>query len=252
MYEIIPNHFAMKYWDEKLKIPIQLHAISYNKCNFKCGYCNFSNRSFTVKEYDDVLFVKVIKKLLKDGIYFKFTGGEPTLNPQLYTHLKMIKKMGGKVFLDTNGSRPDIVEKLCSENLIEVVGLSLKGVTCEMAKENAGVLVDRLVWDNFFETLDIVCKYNLKVIVTYVVYSGIDLANIEALRELLEPYQNVIMKINNLLPCSHQGGSYLKIQEDMLLDYMQDFVVRHPLWKGRVTLINDSRATSEFGAVIFL
>ncbi|PWB02110.1 hypothetical protein C5O24_12675, partial [Paramuribaculum intestinale] len=62
------------------------------------------------------------------GNAFKFTGGEPTLNPKLIDDMEVIRDLGGFIYLDTNGSRPDIVGKIIDRKLVDVLAVSLKGL----------------------------------------------------------------------------------------------------------------------------
>lgn len=54
------------------------------------------------------------------------TGGEPTLQSNLYAFIKDVKRLGYSVKLDTNGSRPEVLKQLLDENLIDYVAMDLK------------------------------------------------------------------------------------------------------------------------------
>lgn len=54
------------------------------------------------------------------------SGGEPTLQPDLSDYIRLIKGMGYKVKLDTNGSSPETVEKLLDENLCDYFAVDYK------------------------------------------------------------------------------------------------------------------------------
>lgn len=130
-------------------------------CNMRCAYCHNSeltvpnlspsassaqtaetpdsSAAFTnsnaicpkLTEYteEDILnFVYSRKKILK-GICI--SGGEPTLNPELYYFIVKLKKTGIAIKLDTNGTNPELVKKLCSENLIDYIAMDIKGAPCD-------------------------------------------------------------------------------------------------------------------------
>lgn len=54
------------------------------------------------------------------------TGGEPTIQPGLPEFMGKIKKMGFLVKLDTNGSNPEMLEKLIKQKLIDYVAMDVK------------------------------------------------------------------------------------------------------------------------------
>ena len=102
-------------------------------CNFKCKFCY--NKELTaykyfkkskrelIEEKDFFIFLESKKKML-DGVVI--TGGEPTVSPGLHNFIKKIKQMGLAVKLDTNGTNPQVLRKLFSENLLDYVAMDLK------------------------------------------------------------------------------------------------------------------------------
>lgn len=253
-YKIIPNFFSLKYWDEELSTPIQLHNISYNRCNFHCGFCDYKNRDMSdYKEYSDSGLKKIIKELLPLSKYFKFTGGEPTLNPKLINDLRIVNLLGGHVFLDSNGSNYKVIEQALQENLIEVLGISLKGVTKETAQEITNVRDPKLCWENTFKTLEIAEKYNVKVIVTMVFFEGVPIENIILFANILSNYKKTRMKINNLITCKYQGDEvYEAYSPEKLESAIKEFLLANPEWTNRITLVNSNSAMRRYADVIFL
>jgi len=96
-------------------------------CNFRCTYCHNSelipNALGSIDEGEVIDYIKG-KKYFLDGVVI--TGGEPTIQNDLVQFIKKIKKMGLLVKLDTNGSRPDVVEELINKNLVDCVAMDLK------------------------------------------------------------------------------------------------------------------------------
>lgn len=96
-------------------------------CNFRCTYCHNSelipDRSGSIDEREVLDYLNG-KKYFLDGVVI--TGGEPTFQKDLLPFIKKIKKMGLLVKLDTNGSRPDIVEELINEKLVDCIAMDLK------------------------------------------------------------------------------------------------------------------------------
>ena len=98
-------------------------------CNFRCGFCHNPELVLPEKfpemipEEKFLAFLDRRKKLL-DGVCV--TGGEPTLQPDLPGFLKKIRGRGFAVKLDTNGSQPEILEKLFRQKLLDFVALDVK------------------------------------------------------------------------------------------------------------------------------
>jgi pyruvate formate lyase activating enzyme len=96
-------------------------------CNYDCFYCH--NRSLVDGPYE-VLNPDYVTEFLKkrvgmlDGVVI--SGGEPTLQPDLLQFAQMIRSLGYKLKLDTNGSRPEVVKKLLEERLIDYYAVDYK------------------------------------------------------------------------------------------------------------------------------
>ena len=95
-------------------------------CNFKCGYCQNPELIDIKKQsvIDQIDFFKFLdsRKDLIDGVCI--TGGEPTINSDLLDFIKKIKEKGFLVKLDTNGSNPELLEKLI--NYVDFVAMDIK------------------------------------------------------------------------------------------------------------------------------
>ena len=59
-----------------------------------------------------------------DGVCI--TGGEPTLHPELPDLIRRIRELGLRVKLDTNGYRPQVLEALVGEGLVDYVAMDVK------------------------------------------------------------------------------------------------------------------------------
>ena len=109
--------------------PEKIAAIVFTQgCNFRCGYCHnpeildFKQKgNYKTKEF--IEFLKSRKGKL-DGVVI--TGGEPTLQSGLYGFIKDIKSLNFAVKLDTNGTNPEILEKLIKENLLDYIAMDIK------------------------------------------------------------------------------------------------------------------------------
>ncbi|MDP6157134.1 MAG: anaerobic ribonucleoside-triphosphate reductase activating protein [Candidatus Thermoplasmatota archaeon] len=99
-------------------------------CNFRCSYCHnpelVDESSYgNLIPVEDVLSFLETRKSKLDAVVV--TGGEPTLQPDLFDFLKKVKKMGFLIKVDTNGSRPDVIGKLVESNLVDYIAMDAKG-----------------------------------------------------------------------------------------------------------------------------
>jgi len=115
-------------------------------CNFRCPWCyskelvlpgKIKNQpKIPEKEFFD--FLKERKGLLEGVV---ICGGEPTINVKLPDFIKKIKKIGFTVKLDTNGSNPEMLEKLIDAHLLDYVAMDIKAPK-EKYEKVVGVKVD--------------------------------------------------------------------------------------------------------------
>lgn len=119
-------------------------TVFFAGCNFRCPYCH--NSSLVLPEpdqsymdEDEVLgFLKKRQGLL-DGVCI--TGGEPLLQGEnLIPFIKRIREFGYAVKLDTNGTFPELLKKLCNQGLIDYVAMDIKN-----SRENYGKAIGKNV-----------------------------------------------------------------------------------------------------------
>ncbi|MFA5086906.1 MAG: anaerobic ribonucleoside-triphosphate reductase activating protein [Candidatus Paceibacterota bacterium] len=100
-------------------------------CNFRCPFC-YSKELVLETEIknqprisEDYLFSFLQeRKGLLDGVVL--CGGEPTVNPDLPELCQKIKALGFLIKLDTNGSNPEMLQKLIDEKLVDYVAMDIK------------------------------------------------------------------------------------------------------------------------------
>ncbi|MDI9528837.1 MAG: anaerobic ribonucleoside-triphosphate reductase activating protein [Candidatus Cloacimonadota bacterium] len=113
-----------------LDYPGQLAAIIFTQgCNFRCPYCH-NPRLVDPQRYGKRIsnskIVEFLQKRLGRLDSVSITGGEPTLQKDLIPFIRMLKKMGYKIKLDTNGSHPEVIEELVAEDLVDYWAMDLK------------------------------------------------------------------------------------------------------------------------------
>jgi len=96
-------------------------------CNFRCSFCHNPeivkgiSRVMAMREVFD--FLKQRQKLV-DAVCI--TGGEPTMQKDLVSFIDKIKKMDLLVKLDTNGLKPEVIEKLIKNKLVDYLAMDIK------------------------------------------------------------------------------------------------------------------------------
>ena len=97
-------------------------------CNYRCPFCQNSElTSYNIEvsnTEEDILNYLEKRKGIIDGI--SISGGEPTLQKGLEDFIRKVKKKGFQVKLDTNGSKPQVLEKLINEKLLDYVAMDIK------------------------------------------------------------------------------------------------------------------------------
>jgi pyruvate formate lyase activating enzyme len=96
-------------------------------CNYDCFYCH--NRPLIhgapeeLREEDVLAFLQKRVGML-DGVVV--TGGEPTLQKDLIPFLAKIRALGYPIKLDTNGSRPEVVQQVLDAGLCDTFAVDYK------------------------------------------------------------------------------------------------------------------------------
>jgi len=111
-----------------IDFPGQMSAIIFTiGCNFRCPYCHnpeLVDETVDIIPTEDVLtFLRTRIKQL-DGV--TITGGEPTMHDDLIPFIKEIKALGFKVKLDSNGTNPEMLEKIINEHLVDYLAMDIK------------------------------------------------------------------------------------------------------------------------------
>ncbi len=104
-------------------------VVFFAGCDFKCPYCqNADLVTFNDSFLKDLRLVKQeIRKNLEFIDAVLFSGGEACLHATPLIELATFaKKLGLKVGIETNGTKPDTLLSLLKRNLVDFVGLDIK------------------------------------------------------------------------------------------------------------------------------
>lgn len=115
-----------------------------NACNANCGFCNFARDSFPKDKWifagrEDGL--KAIDTMFRNGIrYLLFTGGEPTLHPNLLEFTRHAHELGMKVMLVSNAGlfKPEKLRALHEAGISSFI-ISVDAATIEAHEKNRGL-----------------------------------------------------------------------------------------------------------------
>ena len=110
--------------------PGRLAAVVFlGGCNFRCPFCHNAELVLEPRLLPSIPLDTVLERLRGlrgwvDGIVV--SGGEPTFSPRLPELLGRFRAAGFDVKLDTNGSRPEILESLLMDRLVQAIDMDLK------------------------------------------------------------------------------------------------------------------------------
>ena len=98
-------------------------------CNLRCPFCHNASlvlpgRYPALMTQSELLDFLQSRKGKLDGVCI--TGGEPTLHHDLPELLTGIRQMGFSIKLDTNGTRPEILNDLIGNKLVDYVAMDIK------------------------------------------------------------------------------------------------------------------------------
>lgn len=98
------------------------------RCNWRCPYCHGAHLVENPDSMPQITPEEVYDFLRSRGGWtdgVAITGGEPTLQPGLIDFIRELKKIM-PVKLETNGTHPEVIEKLLAENLLDCLCLDYK------------------------------------------------------------------------------------------------------------------------------
>ncbi len=99
-------------------------------CNFRCSFCHnpelvLPEKFPPLNNLEAEFFQHLSRRKGKlEGVCI--TGGEPTIQPDLLAFIKKIKQLGFLVKLDSNGSQPEVLEKIIAEKLVDFIAMDIK------------------------------------------------------------------------------------------------------------------------------
>ena len=98
-------------------------------CNLRCPFCHNASlvlpgRQSAFMTQSELLDFLRNRRGKLDGVCI--TGGEPTLHHDLPELLREIMELGFSIKLDTNGTRPEVLNALIEQGLVDYVAMDIK------------------------------------------------------------------------------------------------------------------------------
>ncbi len=98
-------------------------------CNLRCRYCHNPELVYPHLFTEPAPTEEIMSFLQRrqgslDGVVI--SGGEPTLHDDLPAFISQIKELGYAVKLDTNGTRPEMLQELIDKKLVDYIAMDLK------------------------------------------------------------------------------------------------------------------------------
>lgn len=144
-FQDYPEHTACILW--------------FSGCNMACGYCHnpelVKGELAKLPPRQVLDFLESRKGLLEGAV---LSGGECTLSPALPEFACYLKSLGYLVKIDTNGTNPDMLERLLTERRVDFIALDFKAPEIKFA-----AITGSDQYDRFERSLALVCRAEIPV-----------------------------------------------------------------------------------------
>lgn len=161
-------------------------------CNMNCFYCHnkeLIHPGKTSKVDETEIFDWLTKrKPFVEAVVV--SGGEPSLQQDLPEFLLKIKNMGLRTKLDTNGTRPDVLEILIYKGLLDYIAMDIKA-PLEKYHEICGV---RLVDNCIKESISIIKNSHVSHEFRTTLAPGINMEDIKGIIKELDITSNYYLQ----------------------------------------------------------
>lgn len=99
------------------------------QCNLRCPFCHAGHLVTNDGELESIPVDAVTGVLDRhrgwiDGVVI--SGGEPTVHESLPDLIDEFRRHGAKIKLDTNGTRPDVLERLVADGMLDAIAMDIK------------------------------------------------------------------------------------------------------------------------------
>lgn len=203
-------------------------------CNFRCPFCHNASlvtniNSETVNENDFFSLLNKRKNVLQ-GVCI--TGGEPTLMQDLIPFIIKIKELGYLVKLDSNGYRPDILETLINDRLIDYIAMDIKN---QESKYSITTGISNLDINKIKSSIKLIMNcgidYEFRTTVTRELHEANDIKNIGLLiKDAKKYYLQTFIDSGDLISTGYSG--YNQKEMENLLNIAKENVTKNAYLRG--------------------
>lgn len=180
--------------------PGQVSAVLFTQgCNFRCPYCH-NPELVDPGRYGETLCEKEVFEFLEqrrgklDAV--TISGGEPTLQPDLLSFAGQIRHRNFLVKVDTNGSCPDVLEKLIASGVVDYFAMDIKGPP-EKYKQVTKSGVD---WEKIRQSIELIKNSGIEhEFRTTVVKSLLDASDLSEIAKSIKPARLFVLQ--TFVPC---------------------------------------------------
>ncbi|MFP4045519.1 MAG: anaerobic ribonucleoside-triphosphate reductase activating protein [Candidatus Aenigmatarchaeota archaeon] len=209
-----------------LDYPDHISAVIFTLgCNFRCPFCH--NRELvesSVEAFDQDKVLDFLKKRSGQLEAVVITGGEPTLQEDLDGFIERTKEMDYLVKLDTNGTRPEVIEDLIDRELVDYVAMDVKTSPSKYNRA-AGKEVDLEAIRKSIEQVKRLENYEFRLTA---VPDLVDSKDIEEVGKLLKGCKNFFIQQfrpkNTLEPSFSEKESYQEKKLHSFRERMEKYV----------------------------
>jgi len=175
------DRMSLVDWDGMVATTVYLSG-----CNFRCPYCHNSGLVLFPDQYESIPVDEILEYVKEhndfiDGVVI--TGGEPcTHNNKLTGFVEQLREQDMRVKLDTNGSFPELLESLISDELLDYVAMDVKApLDFDSYSRSAGI-TDRRTFDRVRDSIDILMEgrvdYEFRMTVVPALHRATDLKRV--------------------------------------------------------------------------
>jgi tRNA wybutosine-synthesizing protein 1 len=133
------------------------------------------NKNVNLKRFKD----------MKKPLHFAISlTGEPTMYPRLPELIDEIKKRGMTAYLVTNGSYPEMIEKLIGHEPTQFY-ITMAAPTKELFEKETNPLI-KDAWERFNKTLELMKKLNCRKVIRLTLTKGYNMTKSEKYGELIK------------------------------------------------------------------
>jgi pyruvate formate lyase activating enzyme len=160
-------------------------------CNLRCPFCH-NGGLVSLQEGECGKGVMEFLQQRRDRLdAVCVSGGEPTIQSDLDEFIREIRSLGYSVKLDTNGSKPQILQRLLSKDLLDYVAIDIKSSPTRYHLATGGRLDFDIVADTVEVVQDSGIAYELR---TTAVPGIVDLEDVEVIAQILGPMKRYVLQ----------------------------------------------------------